>query len=975
MEMYYVDDKYEKNRANNHIVVIALNNNGRKHLNRISSLANTDGFYYRPRVDLKDILSLPPKDIVVTTACINNRIYRSEKDDGIESFLLPLKNHFKEHFFLEVQNHNHPAQIEWNKKVLELSSRYSIDIIHGNDTHYIYPEDSIGRAEFIAGKGMNYGEEDVFILDYPDSDTIIERYKLQGVLNEKQILKSIKNTSVFEKAEDLGLTKDIKMPTIYPELTPDQRFNKLCMVVHEKWQKEKDNIPKERHREYLDAIKFELNIIKDTNSVKTADYFLFNEKMIDRGVNVYGGTLSRTGRGSAVGFYVNKLLGFTEVDRLQSEVPLYPTRFMSKSRILETRSMADIDFNTADPEPFIKASTDLLGEDNVYYMLAYGTMQESEAFRNLCRARNMKVEEYNSVAKDLDAYREDPKWSRLIKDSEKFIDVIDSVSPSPCSFLLLNDPISEEIGITKVGDIMCASIDGGTADKWKFLKNDILTVTVWDIIAKVYKRVGKPIPNIEELKSELNDDVWNIYRDKITVTLNQVNSEWATGIVGKYKPRTVAELTAFVAAIRPSFASLLNNFLEREGYTTGTPELDELLESSFHYLLYQENIMQYLTWLSIEEDQTYGLIKRISKKSLGETELEDLEKILHQNWIKVIGDDEKFLETWQVIQNSARYGFNASHAHCVALDSLYGANAKAKYPLEYYAEVLNIYQSNTKMTARILSELDYFNIKLENIEYGKSNAEYTVDHDARTIYKGMESIKFMNKEVSNNLYEYANTTYSQDKTFIEILEDISENKLAGARHIKILIGLNFFRKFGANKKLMNFYELYDDLSDRKQISIAKIEDLKIDETLLKKYSGRQTPKTYVELDMKGYLSEVFNNMPDKPFSAKEQIAFDMEYLEYTTYTNEKATPNLYAVVGFKTFKDRAKPYVTLRQLQTGIELKSKVTRRKQFLESPFELNDIIRITEFKEQYKMKKVDDDWISSDEKEKIMMEWRTF
>ena len=295
MEMYYVDDRFEKNRKNFHIIVIGLTKNAYYHINRISSEANKTGFYYHPRVDRELLLSLPKDEVIITTACINNRIFGGE--NGIEEFLIPLKEHFNNNFLLEVQNHNHQIQIEWNKKILELSKKYSISIIHGNDSHYIYPEQSKDRVEFLKGKGMNYGDEDSFILDFPNYETILNRYKNQGVLNDEQIYQSLENTLIFDKAEDLNFTKEIKMPTIYPNLTPHERLLKLKDIIVDKWNKESKNIPINEHKKYKEAIKFEMKILKETNEVKTSDYFLINEKIIDIGVNKYDGILTRTGRG------------------------------------------------------------------------------------------------------------------------------------------------------------------------------------------------------------------------------------------------------------------------------------------------------------------------------------------------------------------------------------------------------------------------------------------------------------------------------------------------------------------------------------------------------------------------------------------------------------------------------------------------------------------------------------------------------
>ena len=175
---------------------------------------------------------------------------------------------------------------------------------------------------------------------------------------------------------------------------------------------------------------------------------------------------------SSVSFYINKLLGLTEVDRISAPIKLYPTRFMSAERILSSRSLPDIDLNFADVDPVIKASKDVLGEDGIYYMIAYKPLQESSAFRLWCKASGLNIEEYDEVAKNLDNHLEDKKWKDLIEQSKVFRGVIESVAPSPCSFCLSNLPISEEIGLIKVGDIICCALDGYNCDVYKYLKND-----------------------------------------------------------------------------------------------------------------------------------------------------------------------------------------------------------------------------------------------------------------------------------------------------------------------------------------------------------------------------------------------------------------------------------------------------------------------------------------------------------------------
>src|SRR5699024_4219708 len=130
-------------------------------------------------------------------------------------------------------------------------------------------------------------------------------------------------------------------------------------------------------------------------------------------------------------------------------------RFMSKSRIIETRSLPDIDLNLADPEPFRKASKDILGEDNSEWMVAYGTMKEAGAFKNYARSIGIDFKQANQVSDDLDRYKNDKKWGKSIEESSVFRGVIDSVSPHPCfvgDTLVNTDKGLVEIEDIKVGD-------------------------------------------------------------------------------------------------------------------------------------------------------------------------------------------------------------------------------------------------------------------------------------------------------------------------------------------------------------------------------------------------------------------------------------------------------------------------------------------------------------------------------------------
>lgn len=966
-ELYMVKDRTKKDNSNYHVILIAKNQDGFYELNSIMSESNRSGFYYKPRIDIELLKQLTPNNFFITSACVAGFL---RPGDDMKELFEAVYDHFGKNFFLEVQNHSFDIQVQHNKNMLLLKQYYDMQLIHANDSHYIYPDQAQDRIKFLNGKGMKYGDEDNFILDFPDYDTIVERYKKQGLLSDSQIKEALDNTLIFDECEELYFDKEIKMPTIYPGYTQEEKNHELAKHLSEKWEQEKEHVDKARWKEYQEGIAYEYKIVKDTNM---ADYFLFNEKMVELAKNKYGGILSKTGRGSAVSFYINKLLGFTEIDRFVAPVPLYPTRFMSTARILETRSLPDIDQNWADVSAPIAASKELLGEDGIYYMYALGTMKESSAFRNLCRAYNISMDEYNEVGKNLDSYRNDKKWKPIIDEAQKYIGTIESISPSPCSFVLSNKPLSKELSLIRVGNELCACIDGYTSDVWKYLKNDYLTVTIWKIISNFYKLINEPIPDIRELLQKVDDETWNLYEDGITATLNQADTDISTSMLKRYKPKSDAEMSAFVAAIRPGFASLVNTFLDRKPYSTGVKEIDDLLQPSYHFMLYQESIMAFLVWCGMEEDHTYDIIKKISKKKFTPEAKEKLRLELLEGYQKNLGTQEGFNEVWQVVDDAARYSFNAAHAVSVAYDSIYGAEAKEHHPLEYYTVVLNKYQSDNEKTSRIISELDYFDIHIENIKFGKSKNEYTFDRNTNTIYKSVSSIKYCNEVMANELYELAqNNSYDN---FIDLLVDIKSKTSVNARQLQILTILNFFSDFGNNKKLLQIIDLFERLYGRKQIKKSDYKALNINMDLFDGCYETETPKMYKGLHMDIYIKRVSDAIENTSLSIKEQIKYEQEYLEYIIYTNPKAPKNMFYVVECKFYKDKTKPYLVLYNLRTGDTLKTKITSGKKFVEKPFLQGNVLNVLEFKEKNKMKMIAGTWTKTSEKEKIVTEWDVY
>jgi DNA polymerase III alpha subunit len=519
----------------------------------------------------------------------------------------------------------------------------------------------------------------------------------------------------------------------------------------------------------------------------------------------------------------------------------------------------------------------------------------------MCKSLGLKPDEYNEFGKEvgelndkhegfdarLNKLYENPEYGKILKDSEIFIDVIDSISIHPCAVLLATQNIKEILGVTKAKDHFVCNIDSNTSDKWKFLKNDYLEVDVWRILKKTYDYLNLPVDDPEELIKKIDEKTWKLYDDGITESLNQTSTDFARSIVRTYKPRSYAELCAFVAAIRPGFASLLPKFIHREPYTNGIQELDELLSSTNHYLLYQESIMKFLIWLGIPEDETYGIIKKIAKKSFKEDELNSLKEILLCNMHKKNIDKHLFEKIWKVVEDNADYSFNAAHALCVAYDSLYSAYLKSHYFLEYLTICFNEYENKQDKTAVLSSELKYFGVTLKPIKFGYSASKYRPDKTTNTIYKGLASIKYMNESVSEYLFSLDPCTYTN---FIDVLTEFESNKNINSRQIAILIKLDYFDVYGPSKSLLKIKDVFDMLYDAKTLSTKKITDKNLNVSIIQRNAILSpTGKTYTKINNINLLNEYEEYIlsTKEYFSVNEKIDFQEEYLGYINISTNK----------------------------------------------------------------------------------------
>lgn len=655
----------------------------------------------------------------------------------------------------------------------------------------------------------------------------------------------------------------------------------------------KDRLTEDEHFYYLPVKKIEILEKRKTKvydiTVENEHNYLLNNMIVHN---------------SASSYLTNTLLGFSTMDRIESDVKLYPERFMA----IERAGTPDIDFNLGTVEIFEEAQKEVMGENHSYPMISYGTLKPKSALKMYARSQKLDTEIAQEISNQISKYDHDynkaededkddidlldyidEKYHPYIEASEKYLGIIVDKKKAPCSYILYSGDIRREIGLIRIKskttgkDVICANIEGSIAEEFGYIKNDLLKVDIHLLVQKICDRAKIKKPSAKELLKIIKNDVatWEIYSKGLTCLVNQVDSEGTKAKVMKYKPRNYSELSAFLAGIRPGFKSHYSQFEKREPFSYGIPALDNLLQTEsfpYSYMLYQEQTMAVLNYAGISMGEGYTVIKAISKKKIDK--IRSFKDAFIEGFTKRLKEEDSTLtderinaiveESWTIVIDSGRYSFNASHSLAYAIDSAYCAWLKANYPYEFYEVALQMYSTKGKKDKvnQLIKEMrEGFNIRSGSFSFGLDNRSFNMDKDNNIIYPSILSIKHMNDKVAKELYSIKDIEF---ETFSHLLVHLLENTILTKTHIEILIKINYFKNYGKAKKL---YQLYD-------------------------YFQKRYKKTHIEKTKEKRLLEVIeygDGLEDKGYTMKEQFINEIDKLGYPITTIDKAPSNLYVV--------------------------------------------------------------------------------
>lgn len=960
-EAYWVKNKEDKDRTNNHIILLAKNETGRKALNVALADAFVSGYYYVPRLDLNSIFSLPKNDIWVTSACIGGWKY-----DDADNVWLSMAEHFGDNFFFEVQYHNTESQKQLNHRILNLASRNNIQIIFGCDSHYIYSEQSKDRDQYLLSKGIVYEDEAGWYMDYPDGNVAFKRFIEQGVLSKREISDAMENTNALLDVEEYTspvYNKEIKMPSLFPDKPQDEKNEIYENLVWEKWNEEKKNIPPELWSKYEKEIKYEISVVKN---IAHADYFLLDYAIIQR-AKEKGGVITATGRGSGVSFYTSKLLGMTKIDRISSPVKLYPERFLSETRIIETKSLADFDLNLANPKVFSDAQKEILGEECSFPMIAWGTMRTKEAWKMYARAENVDFDTANHVSSQLDDFEQakkhadeddddisildyvDKKYSEMVLESKKYLGIYSNVKIHPCGHLIAPFNIIEEAGLiamktAKGGVNVCTLIDGDWAEKYKMVKNDLLKVSVVDLYSRVFSRIGiDDIPDSKNIWERFSVDsgMQDVYSKGIVLGINQVEQPSTAKRVKKYSPKNISELSAFVAAIRPGFSSMYQIFENREPFKYDINDFDEVIQTDEmpnSFVLYQEQAMAALAFAGIPMTETYEIVKSIAKKRY--------EQVFKYKEIFVSGFSNKLISrgedkehsinaansVWKILEDSSRYSFNASHSLSVATDSLYTAYLKANYPQYFYEQFMRVLEEGGEKDrlAEAKSEAEkFYGINFLPLRFGQDNREILTDGNSITM--SISTIKGFGHETAEQMLFISKNCGCE--SFLDILVFAEENGILSKSKWEKLILIGYFSDFGNGKKCLSFFEEFTSGKNR--------------------YSKKLTQKSKEQ--RLGSLLVLWDSLPNNDFNVGEKIKNELAVFENISSNFPEIDKHAVFVLDVD---ERYSPRLKVRFLNNGkIMSNIKISKKKY---KGINIGEVIYLSNAERKPAVRKVDDEYI---------------
>ncbi|MDA0314359.1 MAG: DNA polymerase III subunit alpha [Bacteroidetes bacterium] len=773
-------------------VLLAKNKGGYHNLAKLASYANTEGFYYVPRID-KELLVQYKGDLIASTGGIWGEIpylILNVGETQAEEAFLWWKEQFGEDFYVELNRHGIPEEDKVNEVLLELAHKYGVKYFASNNSYYNDKGDAKAHDILLCvkdgelldkpkkyvgkrGREFRFGfPNDEFYLKSPD-----EMKQLFADLPE-----AIHCTQeIVEKCEAYKLAREVLLPKFeipeefkHPEDEADGgKRGENAYLRYLTFEGGKKRYP-EPSAEIQERLEFELKTIENTGY---PGYFLivqdFTRAARDMGVSV------GPGRGSAAGSAVAYCVGITNIDPIKYN--LLFERFLNPDRV--SLPDIDIDFDDEGRQAVIDYVIKKYGTTQVAQIITYGTMAAKSAIRDTARVLNLPLTEASrlanlvpdiklktlfELAKNRPALLEKLKGQgELLQKAEELIRISQGLDDSAktinqaavlegsvrnlgihaCGVIITPSDITNfvPIALAKDSDMVCTQFDNAVVESAGLLKMDFLglkTLTLIKDSIKIIKerhdvQLDADVFPIDDVKT------YELFQRGETVGIFQYESPGMQKYMRELKPTVFADLIAMNALYRPGPLAYIPSFIKRkhgtEPISYDLEDMKEYLEETYGITVYQEQVM-------LLSQKIAGFTKGeadVLRKAMGKKQKDVLDKMKPKFVEQAASkghDANKLEKIWTDWEAFASYAFNKSHSTCYAWIAYQTAYLKAHYPAEYMASVLSNNMNDITQVTFFMEECRRMGLQVLGPDVNESKSGFTVNAQGEIRF-GMAAIK------------------------------------------------------------------------------------------------------------------------------------------------------------------------------------------------------------------------------------------
>lgn len=816
-------------RSRHHLILLCENETGYRNLIKLVSQSFTEGFYMKPRID-KDLLRQNHEGLIGLSAClageVNSQLVQKNYEEA-KAAALEYNTIFGEgNFFLEVQNHGIPEEIQIIPDIIRIHKETGIPLVATNDVHYLQKEDALVQKILVCIQTNHTLEEDTGL------DFRTEEFYLKSERSMRELFsflpEAVDNTVRIADRCNLELEFGVtKLPHFdVPEgFTHAEYLRNLAEAGMKKRYGDQPN------PDYIARMNYELSVV---DSMGYTDYYLIVYDFVhyakSQGIPV------GPGRGSGAGSIVAYAIGITDIDPMHYH--LLFERFLNPERV--SMPDFDIDFCYERRGEVIDYVTRKYGADHVAQIVTFGTLKARQAVRDVGRVMGISYAKTDSVTKKIPwalsgdlkraiasnkelqkLYDEDPEIHKLIDTAVKIEGMPRHTSTHAAGVVITADPVDSYVPLAKKDDSVVTQYTMTTLEELGLLKMDFLGLRTLTVIRNTETLVRQQDPSFRVDKINYADPAtFAMFGKGDTEGVFQFENTGLRNIMTQFKPDCLEDLIALTSLYRPgpmdAIPTYMRNRRDPSLITYKTPELKEILDVTYGCIVYQEQVMQICQKLAGYSFGHADIVRRaMAKKKHGVMEEEHAKFVegCLKNGIKKEAAESIFED----MASFASYAFNKSHAACYATLAFQTAYLKCHYPAEFMASQISSVLYWTDKVVEYVAECKSKKIAILPPNVNRSYGNFTTHEGA--IYFGLLGVKGLGRNFIEELVKERelNGPFTSFYGFLKRMQGKSYNRKA----MESLIKCGALDGLGLNRRQMITLlpELLADLENNRRHNV------------------------------------------------------------------------------------------------------------------------------------------------------------